>query len=179
MMPNILLIETERLKLVPLDFESINPDDHQKIEQKLGLQLASMILGEQIDREIKAAMRTSLENVIRDKKQDQWYTDWQSVLIIVKEENTIIGGFCYQRYPDEEGTVQIGYMIQPEYQRNGYMTEALKRGIAWIFERHDISAVLAETTKSNLPSHKVLQKIGMVAYKETPKSLWWKLEKCA
>ena len=179
MMPNIVLIETERLKLVPLDFESINPDYHQKIEQKLGLQLASMILGEQIDREIKAAMRTSLENVIRDKKQDQWYTDWQSVLIIVKEENTIIGGFCYQRYPDEEGTVQIGYMIQPEYQRNGYMTEALKRGIAWIFERHDISAVLAETTKSNLPSHKVLQKIGMVAYKETPKSLWWKLEKCA
>jgi ribosomal-protein-alanine N-acetyltransferase len=178
-MPAIVPIETERLKLVLLDFESISPDDHQRIEQRLGLQLASMILGEQIDRDIKAAMRTSLENVIRDKKQDQWYSDWQSVLIILKKDNKIIGGFCFQRYPDEDGTVQIGYMIQPEYQRDGYMTEALKSGIAWIFERPDISAVLAETTKSNLPSQKVLKKIGMVLYKETLKSLWWKLKKCA
>jgi RimJ/RimL family protein N-acetyltransferase len=178
-MPNIVPIETERLKLVPLDFDNITPDDHQRIEQKLGLQLASMILGEQIDRDIKAAMRTSLENVIRDKKQDQWYADWQSVLIILKKENAIIGGFCFQRYPDEDGTVQIGYMIQTEYQKDGYMTEALRRGIAWIFERSDIKAVLAETMKSNFPSQKVLKKLGMVLYRETPKSYWWKLERCA
>lgn len=178
-MPDIVPIETERLKLVPLDFGSINPDDHQKIERKLGLQLASMILGEQIDREIKAAMRTSLENIIRDKKQDQWYADWQSVLIILKEENAIIGGFCFQSEPDENGMVQVGYMIRPEYQRNGYMTEALTRGVSWILQRPEVAAVIAETTKSNLPSHRVLEKVGMVVYEETAKSLWWKCEKCA
>ena len=177
-MPNIIPIETERLKLVPLDLESINPDDHQKIEQRLGLQLASMILGEQIDKEIKAAMRASLEDVIRNKKQDQWYAGWQSVLIILKEENAIIGGFCFQRYPDEDGTVQIGYMIRPEYQREGYMTEALKKGISWIFQRPDISALLAETTRSNLPSHRVLEKVGMVVHKETDNGLWWRIERC-
>ena len=164
---------------MPLDLESINPDDHQKIEQKLGLQLASMILGAQIDRKIKAAMRASLEDVIRNKKQDQWYADWQSVLIILKKENAIIGGFCFQRYPDEDGTVQIGYMIRPEYQREGYMTEALKRGVSWIFERPDISALLADTTKSNLPSHRVLEKVGMAVYKETDNSLWWRIGRCA
>lgn len=178
-MPKIVPIETKRLKLVPLDMESISPDDHQKIEQRLGLQLASMILGEQIDREIKAAMRASLEDVIRSKKQDQWYADWQSVLIILREENVIIGGFCFQRHPDEDGTVQIGYTIRPEYQRHGYMTEALKEGIEWIFQRRDISAVLAETTKSNVPSHKVLHNVGMTVYKETHNGLWWRLEKCA
>ncbi len=176
-MPNIFPIETERLKLVPLDMESIRPNDHQKIEQRLGLQLASMILGEQIDREIKAAMRSSLEDVIRSKKQDQWYADWQSVLIILKEENAIIGGFCFQRHPDEDGTVQIGYTTRPEYQRHGYMTEALKEGIAWIFQRPDISAVLAETTKSNVPSHKVLQNVGMTVCKETNNGFWWGLGK--
>jgi RimJ/RimL family protein N-acetyltransferase len=178
-MPSLQVIETERLKLVPLDFESMNPDDHPKKQQRHGLQLARMILGEQIDKEIKAAMRTSLENVIRDKKQDLWYADWQSVLIILKEENAIIGGFCFQRYPDKDGAVQIGYMIRPEYQRNGYITEALKRGISWIFERLDISSLLAQTTKSNLPSHRVLEKIGMAIYEETAKSFWWKIEKCA
>ena len=178
-MPNIIPIETERLKLVPLDLEAINQDDHQKIEKKLGLQLASMILGEQIDREIKAAMRASLEDVIRSKKQDQWYADWQSVLIILKEENIIIGGFCFQRDPDEDGTVQIGYMIRPEYQGHEYMTEALKKGISWIFERPDITALLAETTKSNIRSQMVLQHVGMTIYKETDNSLWWRLERCA
>ena len=178
-MPNIIPIETERLKLVPLDLETINPDDHQKIEKKLGLQLASMILGEQIDREIKAAMRASLEDVIRSKKQDQWYADWQSVLIILKAENIIIGGFCFQRYPDEDGTVQIGYMISPEYQGHEYMPEALKKGISWIFERPDITALLAETTKSNIRSQMVLKHVGMTIYKETDNSLWWRLEKCA
>jgi RimJ/RimL family protein N-acetyltransferase len=178
-MPNLVTLETERLKLVPLDLEGMNPDDHQKIEQRLGLALASMILGEQIDREIKAAMRASLEDVIRSKKQDQWYADWQSVLIILRSEKVIIGGFCFQRYPDENGTVQIGYMIRPEYQREGYMTEALKKGISWIFERPDISALLAETTKSNIASQNVLQHLGMTLYKETDNSLWWRLEKCA
>ncbi len=178
-MPNIVPIETERLKLVPLDMENISPDDHQKIEQRLGLQLASMILGEQIDREIKAAMRASLEDVIRSKKQDQWYADWQSVLIILKEENVIIGGFCFQRHPDEDGTVQIGYTIRPEYQIHGYMTEALKRGISWIFERPDITALLAETTKSNIASQMVLKHVGMTLYKETDNGLWWRREKCA
>ena len=177
-MPNLQIIETERLKLVPLDFESMGPDDHPGIEKRLGLQLASMILGEQIDREIKAAMRTSLENVIRDKKQDQWYADWQSVLIILKQENIIIGGFCFQRYPDKDGAVQIGYMIRQEYQRSGYMTEALKRGISWILEQPDVSALLAETAKSNLASRRVLEKIGMSVCEETDKSLWWKIEKC-
>jgi len=177
-MPGIIPIETARLKLVPLDFGSIGPDDHHRIERKLGLQLASMILGEQIDREIKAAMRTSLENIIRDKRQDQWYADWQSVVIILKGENAIIGGFCVQNHPDGDGKVQVGYMVQPEYQGSGYMTEALKRGIAWIFERSDISAVIAETTKSNLPSQNVLKKVGMTIYEETAKSFWWKIEKC-
>lgn len=178
-MPVLPILETERLKLIPLDFERIQPDDHEKIERKLGLQLASMILGEQIDREIKAAMRTSLENIIRDKKEDQWFADWESVLIVLKEENTIIGGFCNQRCPDDFGKVQIGYMVRPEYRNSGYMTEALQRGISWIFERPGISALIAETTRSNVPSHRVLEKIGMKVYKETDRSLWWKLERCA
>ena len=178
-MPGIVLIETERLKLVPLDFGSMGPDDHHRIERKLGLQLASMILGEQIDREIKAAMRASLENIIRDKRQNQWFVDWQSVLIILKEENAIIGGFCFQNNPDKDGHVQIGYMIRPEYQGNGYMTEALKKGMSWIFERADILAVIAETTRSNLPSHRVLEKLGLTVYDETSKSFWWKMRKCA
>ena len=171
-------METARLRLIPLNFDSIDPDEHEMIEQKLGLQLASMILGEQIDREIKAAMRTSLEDVIRNKREDQWYIDWQSVLIVLKEKNEIIGGFCFQMCPDENGKVQLGYMIRREYRNNGYMTEALKRGIQWVFERPGVTSIVADTTKSNLPSHRVLENVGMAVVKETERGLLWKLNKC-
>jgi [ribosomal protein S5]-alanine N-acetyltransferase len=178
-MPGITEMETERLRLIPLNFDSIDPDDHEMIEKRLGLQMASMILGEQIDREIKSAMRTSLEDVIKSKSADQWYVDWQSVLVILKDGNVIIGGFCCQSRPDENGKVQVGYMIQPEYQCNGYMTEALIQCVAWVFQRPDVLSVIADTVKSNLPSQRVLKKIGMTVFTETERSLWWKMDKCA
>jgi len=171
-------METARLKLIPLNFDSIDPDEHEMIEQKLGLKLASMILGEQIDRKIKAAMRTSLEDVIRSKREDQWYIDWQSVLIVLKEKNEIIGGFCFQMCPDENGKVQLGYMIRRGYRNNGYMTEALNCGIQWVFERPGVTSIVADTTKSNLPSHRVLKNVGMAVVKETERGLLWKLDKC-
>jgi ribosomal-protein-alanine N-acetyltransferase len=81
-------------------------------------------------------------------------------------------------HPDKDGKVQIGYMIRPEYQKNGYMTEALRRGIAWVFERPEVMSLIAQTTKSNLPSHRVLEKTGMTVYKEAERSLWWRLDRC-
>jgi [ribosomal protein S5]-alanine N-acetyltransferase len=175
-MQTINIIETKRLKLLPLNLDQINPDDNHKIARKLGLQLAGIILGKQIDEGIKASMRASLERVILDKKSGQWCADWQSVLIILKEGNEIIGGFCFQKYPEDGGTAQLGYTIRPEYQRNGYMTEALKTGVPWIFKNGNISSLQAQTTKSNLPSHKVLQKVGMAVYRETADSLWWEIK---
>lgn len=176
-MAHLIEIDTDRLRLIPLDFEEITSDDHELIEKKLGLQLASMILGEQIDRDIKNAMRKSLENVIRHKREDEWYVEWESVLIVLKKESVVIGGFCFQIHPDEKGRVQLGYMIRKEYQGNGYMTEALKGGISWIFEHRGVTSIIAETTKSNIQSQKVLKKVGMVVYKETPNTLWWRLDK--
>jgi len=176
-MPNCLSIEAQRLQLVPLNFESNCSGSQQGIEKRMSLELAGMILNGQVDGEMKQAMRTSLENIIRDKKHDQWFIDWQSVLIILKKRNEIIGGFCFQRHPDENAAVQVGYMINSEYQGNGYMTEALQRGVLWIFERPDIKSVLAETSKSNIASQRVLQKAGMTAYAETPQKIWWILRK--
>jgi RimJ/RimL family protein N-acetyltransferase len=175
-MANIPVIETARLKLIPLDVENAKPDNHEEVVQQLGMQLANLILGEKTDQKIKTSMRQSLEALIKDKKKGQWYDDWESVLIILKNTNALIGGFCFQKNPEEYSACHIGYMIKPEYQNNGYMTEALREGITWIFQNPDISYLLAETSKSNLASQQVLKKIGMTVYRETAQSLMWEIE---
>jgi len=175
-MDYIPVIETKRLKLVPLDIDNINPDDCHQFEQITGQRLANVILGENVDREAGAAMKKSLQNVIKSKIQDQWYEEWQSVLIILKDVNKVIGGICFQKNPEEYGAAQIYFMVQPEYRNNGYMTEALQSGIPWIFQNPDIAYLLAETARDNLPSRRVLEKTGLSIYKETPGNLFWEIE---
>jgi RimJ/RimL family protein N-acetyltransferase len=175
-MAHIPVIETDRLKLILMDMENIDQEDHRQFEQKLSQQLTNAILGDKVDRETKKAMRVSLENVIRSKIQDKWYEEWQSVLIILKNGNKVIGGICFEKNPEEYSAAQINFMIQPEHRNNGYMTEALRAGIPWLFQNPDIAYLLAETEKSNMQSCKVLEKAGMVVYKETAHSLLWEIE---
>ena len=68
-------------------------------------------------------------------------------------------------YPNEDGQVVVGYAMQSDYRRKGSMLEALNCIIQWIFFNPDVRCVIADTVKSNIPSHRVLQKIGMVVYK--------------
>jgi len=80
-------------------------------------------------------------------------------------------------YPNEDGEVIIGYAMQDDYKRKGYMVEALICIVQWIFLNSDVRCVLADTIKNNIPSHKVLRKIGMVIFKEDDECFWWKLER--
>jgi Acetyltransferases, including N-acetylases of ribosomal proteins len=55
------------------------------------------------------------------------------------------------------------------------MTEALKSLTQWMFSNPEVKFILADTLKNNIPSHRVLQKIGMVKYMEDNEGYWWRL----
>lgn len=79
-------------------------------------------------------------------------------------------------YPNEDGEAIVGYAMQDGYKRKGYMEEALRGLIKWMFLNTDVKCVIADTLKSNIPSQSLLQKIGMVFYKEDDECFWWRLE---
>ncbi len=165
-------LQTERLRLIPLNSENLKLylEDPKKLEKKLGLKITNVAL----EGHIKEAVKEMFESVIKDEENYLWYTNWQ---IVLKKENRIIGGFCFKDYPNENGEVEIGYGIQPAYQGKGYMTEALREMVKWAFKQPRILAVIAETDKANIPSHKVLEKVGMVKCRETEQNFWWKLSR--
>lgn len=57
------------------------------------------------------------------------------------------------------------------------MTEALTALAAWAFAQPRVRFVVASTERANLPSQKVLERVGMQRYREDDRFLWWRLAK--
>ena len=57
-------------------------------------------------------------------------------------------------------SIEVGYVIAPEYQGRGFATEALKACIAELF-RMGFAHVKAGFFEQNIPSCRVMQKCGM------------------
>jgi RimJ/RimL family protein N-acetyltransferase len=168
----MFILEAEKLKLIPLDAQNLrwSIEDRQKMERNLGVKITDT----ELEEPVKKAMRTSLKMVLENKKDYLWFTSWE---ITLKIENRIIGGLCFKGCPDEKGRVEIAYGMQDEYRCKGYMTEAVKELINWAFTQEKVLSVIAETEKDNLPSHRVLEKIGMEKYEEKEKMFWWRINK--
>lgn len=167
----MIKLATERLKLLPLQAHNLalSVEDYGKMQTDLGLKVSNVILDEEMQYAMKVRLRKVLENV----DNYLWLTNWA---IVDKEKNQIIGYIMLKGCPNEIGEVIVGYGIEEEYRGNGYATEALKRLIKWVFKNPKALCMIADTEKTNLPSHKVLQNVGAIKYKETDKLIWWKIE---
>jgi hypothetical protein len=165
-------LNTERLSILALDEYNLelSINDFNKMEKNLGLTITDKNIG---DRE-KNVFKIRLNGVKNNPKKYMWYSTW---IIILKQENRIVGHIMLKGYPDENGEVIIGYYMQDEYRCNGYMTEALSELTQWMFLNSDVKCIIADTLKNNILSQKLLQKIGMVYYKEDKECFWWKLKR--
>jgi RimJ/RimL family protein N-acetyltransferase len=67
------------------------------------------------------------------------------------------GGFLG---PPQDGVVQIGYSMLPEFQRRGYATEMATALVRWAFGQPGVDVIVAETEWANPASVRVLEKVG-------------------
>lgn len=85
-----------------------------------------------------------------------YYTPWK---ICLKETDTVVGDLGFKG-PPEKGIIELGYGMEPEYEGQGYMTEAAEAIIQWAFTQKGVTAVEAETEPENGASQRVLEKLG-------------------
>jgi [ribosomal protein S5]-alanine N-acetyltransferase len=165
----MLELNTERLRIVCLDLENFRSYiyEHGNMQRRIGIQVTTEALPD----ELQKVFLSTYEQAVADRTNYVWYTVWQ---MVSKTENCAIGGICFKGCPNIDGEVEIGYGTEPAHQNKGYMTEAVKAAIQWAMKQDGVVYVIAETEKSNIASHKVLQKNGMTLYKETDSSLWWR-----
>lgn len=88
---------------------------------------------------------------------------WYIVRRATPESSSIlIGNGGFKGMPDEQGTVEVGYSIIEQFQRQGYATEAVNALLKWAFSHQEVRRVIAHTLPDLTPSQKVLEKCGFV-----------------
>lgn len=64
--------------------------------------------------------------------------------------------------PEElSGAVQAGWTLRPDYWGKGYAREAAHAALAMAFGRFGVARVYAQTSAGNVPSWKLMEKLGM------------------
>jgi ribosomal-protein-alanine N-acetyltransferase len=105
-----------------------------------------------------AAMRfalTQLGNV-----SEQGWSFWY--LVTAKEPGELAGICGFKGRPDELGSVEIGYSILKNFQRQGYASEAVAKLVVWAFSHYNVNEVCAETFPHLIQSIRVLEKNGFM-----------------
>src|SRR5690606_37084899 len=103
-----------------------------------------------------------------------WY-GWYGLLTDAQPGALVLaagGGF---KGPPEDGEVEIGYAVLPQFQRRGYATEMVVALTAWALAQAGVERVIAEVKAENHPSLRVLAKAGfqLVGEGKEPGSLCW------
>ena len=92
------------------------------------------------------------------------YAEQENRLMLdLKGENKVIGVLSfwkddYRQVP----TKTLVYQLHPDYQRQGYASEALKELIRYLFEETDTQLITAQTFPQNAASQALLRKFGFV-----------------
>lgn len=115
---------------------------------------------------IDAIIQNFLPHVNDPRKKYFYYTLW---LMIERKSNTIVGSLCFHGEP-ENGIVEVGYGVVPQFRRQGFMAEALGGLLKWMSDQPDIHSVIAETDNDNMASIGTLLKTGFTKYESNESS---------
>lgn len=77
-----------------------------------------------------------------------------------KGEDKVIGSCGYKNWVKKHYRAEIGYEISREYRRQGLMVEALHAVLQFGFEMMALNRIQAIVLSNNLPSVKLLSKLG-------------------
>ena len=78
----------------------------------------------------------------------------------IKGEETIIGHITFFKYFGDH-TYEIGWVFNPDYFNKGYATEAALAVVGFGFAKMKLHRIIATCQPENMPSWRVMEKIGM------------------
>jgi [ribosomal protein S5]-alanine N-acetyltransferase len=87
-----------------------------------------------------------------------------------------IGSAGFQGKPDDQGSIEIGFGVHPDFRNAGYATEAVNALLSWARLQTDVRAVIAHCDPSNPASIRVLEKAGMRTTEGRDNLLAWSTE---
>jgi len=157
------MIRLETARLVIRSYEEKDlPEYHKLMSDKQNMYYLDDIITETLEES-----RESLKNAIEISGGKARY-------FAVTLDDKLIGSCGYEL---EAGTpvgkvVSIGWFIMPEFQNKGYITEAVKKVLEFAFMRDNCVRVATGCYKDNIPTQKVMAKVGFRKEAERIQAQW-------
>lgn len=85
-----------------------------------------------------------------------------SLAICLKDSDEFIGAIGLYRINWDAHRSEIGYILNPKHSGKGYMHEACKALLKFAFEEIGFHSLEAVINSDNIPSIKVVEKLGFV-----------------
>jgi RimJ/RimL family protein N-acetyltransferase len=96
----------------------------------------------------------------QSRQNQKLRTDFD-LAVVLRSGGSLIGG-CYLGVTDQDNRQgRKGYLLNKKYWGKGYATEASRALLSFGFEKLGLHRIYAECDPDNLPSLRVLEKIGM------------------
>jgi RimJ/RimL family protein N-acetyltransferase len=151
------VIETHRLKLIPATIALARAEITDRGE------LARLLSAQVPDNWPPEALADALPTFLGWLEAAPDCAGWFSWYAVAKGDGpappvlVASGGFMG---PPQDGTVEIGYSVLPQYEGQGYATEIVTGLARWAMEQPGVVRVAAETEWANPASVRVLLKAG-------------------
>ncbi|EKO1913037.1 GNAT family N-acetyltransferase [Clostridium botulinum] len=164
-----MLIQTERLELIPLTLNQLKLwiEDISQLEKELDCSYKA----ESMEGFFLEVVKGQYEITQKDPNNYLWHSFF---FLVRKDDRVVVGSADFKDIPNENGEVEIGYGLGKEFEHNGYMTEAVKAMCGWALKQNGVTSVIAETDLEGLASQKILKCCGFKKDKEG-ETLWWRL----
>lgn len=161
-------LESQRLRLIPfsLDLKKAAINDRGRFIEMLGVHVPDHWPGP----DLAEALPFFVASMEKAPSEPAW--DW---IAVHKSDQAVIGDIGFMGGPGQDGVVEVGYSVIPEYRNQGYATEMARSLIAWAFQEKGIKVVTAVCRDDNLGSIKVLENVGMRRVEQVGNMLKWEI----
>jgi RimJ/RimL family protein N-acetyltransferase len=159
------VLHTPRLELALLE-----PEQARELAEKRRVNGRPMAAGYPLGSTLLAAELTAAAAAQRAP-----LGEFGTYQVIRRADGCVIGDVGFMGPPDDTGAVSLGCAIAQEARGQGYATEALTALFAWARRQSGLVCILADTTRSNVASQRLLERVGMRRIGEDGELLYYML----
>jgi len=108
-----------------------------------------------------------LEMRIEQLEADPWLLPWLLRAMVLRRSQTMIGYIGFHTAPGADylepfspGSVEFGFSVFPDYQRQGYAREGSRALMDWAYRHHNVDSFVLTVRPDNLPSQALAAQLG-------------------
>ena len=150
-------IPTERLELVSMTvpfMEALRDGD---------LEAASRAVAAEVPGWLPGQLEHFLEYRLAQLEVDPSVRPWLGRAMLLADEagvRRVVGTIGFHGPPDDQGRLEVGYSVDPEFRRQGLAREAVRALFDWAHETHGVRRFIASVSPANEPSLRLVRSFG-------------------